>query len=157
MILSNEHLPKEYKVSVECIPLVNTFPDEALLRRVALAATAGARVAFICNLVDDAQQIANSRRCLLKDTPIPVDIFHARFRFLDRQEKKESALKSYGKNAPRDGGRVLVATQVIEQSLDLDFDLMFTQIVRLICCFSVWEDFIGILRKVPWGLICHSA
>lgn len=126
--LRDEHRPEQHTVLVECIPLSNAFPDESLLQRIILSAKAGARIAFVCNLVDDAQQISKSLRNMLKGTPIPVDVFHARYRFLDRQTKDDAAMKFYGKNVPRDGGRILVATQVIEQSLDLDFDLMLTQI-----------------------------
>jgi len=145
MTLPDEHRPEEYHISIECIPFPNAFPDENLLQRVTLAARAGARVAFVCNLVDDAQQIAKSLRTLLDDTLIPVDTFHARYRFLDRQTKEDSALKSYGKNAPRNGGRILVATQVIEQSLDLDFDLMLTQI----CPVDLLFQRLGRLHRHP--------
>jgi CRISPR-associated endonuclease/helicase Cas3 len=145
MILPDEHRPEQYPVSIECIPSPNAFPDEALLQRVALAAKEGARVAFVCNLVNDAQQIAISLRTMLDDTLIPVDVFHARYRFLDRQIKEESAITFYGKNAPRDGGRVLVATQVIEQSLDLDFDLLFTQI----CPVDLLFQRLGRLHRHP--------
>lgn len=145
MTLPGEYRPKQYHVSVECIPLPNAFPDEALLQRVISAAKAGARVTFVCNLVDDAQQIAKSFRAMLDDSLIPVDVFHARYRFLDRQIKEDSAIKLYGKNAPRDGGRILVATQVIEQSLDLDFDLMFTQI----CPVDLLFQRLGRLHRHP--------
>ena len=37
-------------------------------------------------------------------------------------------LEHYGRNAPRGKGRILIATQVVEQSLDLDFDWLVTQI-----------------------------
>jgi CRISPR-associated endonuclease/helicase Cas3 len=57
-----------------------------------------------------------------------VDIFHARYRFEDRQIRESAALDHYGKVAVRDAGRILVATQVVEQSLDHDFDWMVTQI-----------------------------
>jgi len=145
MTLPDEHRPEQYRVSVECLALPNAFPDEDLLQRVAVAANAGARVAFVCNLVDDAQQIAKSLRAILDNTLIPVDVFHARYRFLDRQTKEGSALESYGKNAPRNGGRILVATQVIEQSLDLDFDLMFTQI----CPVDLLFQRLGRLHRHP--------
>ncbi len=126
--LPDEHRLEQYSVSIDCIPLPKAFPDDGLFQRIISAAKAGARVAFVSNLVDDAQKISKTLRNMLKDTPIPVDVFHARYRFLDRQTKENAVMNFYGKNAPRNGGRILVATQVIEQSLDLDFDLMFTQI-----------------------------
>ena len=151
MTLPDKDRPEPYRVSLECIALPNAFPDEDLLRRVALAAKAGARVAFVCNLVDDAQKIAKGLRAILGDTLIPVDVFHARYRFLDRQAKEGSALKLYGKNAPRNGGRILVATQVIEQSLDLDFDLMFTQICPVDLLFQRLGRLHRHLQKRPPG------
>jgi CRISPR-associated endonuclease/helicase Cas3 len=151
MTLPEEHRPEEYAVSIECIPLPNAFPDDSLLQRIALAAKSGARVAFVCNLVDDAQQIAKSLRTMLDDTLFPVDVFHARYRFLDRQIKENSVVKFYGKNSPRNGGRILVATQVIEQSLDLDFDLMFTQICPVDLLFQRLGRLHRHPQKRPWG------
>jgi len=151
MTLPDEHRPEQYPVSIECIPLPNAFPDEALLQRVASAAKTGARVAFVCNLVNDSQQIAKNLRTMLDDTLIPVDVFHARYRFLDRQIKEDSTIKFYGKNAPRNGGRVLIATQVIEQSLDLDFDLMFTQICPVDLLFQRLGRLHRHPHKRPWG------
>jgi CRISPR-associated endonuclease/helicase Cas3 len=117
--------PPSRSVVTECLPLPRAEPDDALLARVVSAAEAGARIALVMNLVDVAQGLA---RRLRERTTLPVDLFHARYRFEDRQEKERTVLACYGKNAPRDGGRILIATQVVEQSLDLDFDWMVTQI-----------------------------
>ncbi len=127
--LPEEHMPQLRNVYVECLSLSSAMPDEALLARIIAAAEAGCRVAVIANLVNDAQTIAR----LLRDSSrnpsgILVDIFHARYRFIDRQMKETLALNEYGLNAEWGIGRILVATQVIEQSLDLDFDWMVTQI-----------------------------
>jgi CRISPR-associated endonuclease/helicase Cas3 len=117
--------PARREVAIECLKLPGAFPDEALLGRIVAAAESGALVAVVMNLVDDAQRLAR----LLRDrTELPVDVFHARYRFMDRQQKEQAALEHYGRNAPRESGRILVATQVVEQSLDLDFDWMLTQI-----------------------------
>jgi len=121
--LPDELLPARREVSIECLSLPNAFPDKALIQRIVAAAEAGARIAVILNLVNDAQRLAK----LLPDT-IPVDVFHARYRFEDRQFKEEAAKEKYGKTRYDRGGRVLVATQVVEQSLDFDFDWMVTQI-----------------------------
>lgn len=108
-------------------------PDAALLDEIAESAKAGALVAVICNLVDDAQQVAGE----LRERFEAVDLFHSRFRFTDRQKKEAQILAAYGKqNKTRARGRVLVATQVVEQSLDLDFDWMVTQLCPIDSLFQ---------------------
>ncbi len=84
----------------------------------------GGCAAVICNTVARAQEMYSA----LKDvfTQDELGLFHARFLLDDRQRIEEDCLRRLG---PNDGsGRpqryVLVATQVIEQSLDLDFDIM---------------------------------
>jgi CRISPR-associated endonuclease/helicase Cas3 len=121
----DEHRPKQREVLTECLKLPGAFPDESVIVRIINAAEIGARVTVVMNLVDDAQRLA---RILRSKTKIVVDVFHARYRFIDRQQKEQAVKDNYGREAPRNGGRILVATQVIEQSLDLDFDWMLTQI-----------------------------
>ena len=60
-------------------------------------------------------------------------LFHARFAMTDRLAIEERALELFGKKGTPDQrkGRVLVATQVVEQSLDLDFDLMVTDLAPI--------------------------
>ena len=89
------------------------------------AAEAGAQVAVVCNLVDVAQALADSLR---ETSTVQVDLFHARFRFMDRQGKEKGVIKNFGLGGDRSKGRILVATQVVEQSLDVDFDWLITQL-----------------------------
>jgi len=135
--------PRERQVGIELLRLPDALPDETLLDRIVKAAEAGALVAVILNLVDAAQ--ATARR-LREKTDLPVDIFHARYRFLDRREKEADVLKDYGRDAARTGGRILVATQVVEQSLDLDFDWMVTQI----CPVDLLFQRLGRLHRHEW-------
>lgn len=88
-------------------------------------ASAGAMIGVVCNTVADAQSLFQS----LKETEheIKIDLFHARFTFEDRTRIEKEVLHNYGKNSQREG-RILVATQVIEQSLDLDLDIILSQI-----------------------------
>lgn len=99
--------------------------DDALLQRVIRAAEVGANVVLICNLVADAQATARRLIGLGADD---VELFHSRFRFRDRQAKEKGVLTGYGNGSSRNAGGILVATQVVEQSLDLDFDWMLTQL-----------------------------
>jgi CRISPR-associated endonuclease/helicase Cas3 len=56
-----------------------------------------------------------------------VFLFHARFPAERRQKREDEALAIFGlvdKEEKRNGRKILIATQVAEQSLDLDFDLI---------------------------------
>ncbi len=90
---------------------------------IARAAAAGAAVAWIRNTVDEA--IAAS--AALRGMGLAPILFHARFAMGDRQEIEAEVLRRFGRDGTDRGG-VVVATQVIEQSLDLDFDLLVTDL-----------------------------
>ncbi len=57
-----------------------------------------------------------------------VYLFHARFPAGSRQKRENCALETFGKDGARTGRKILIATQVAEQSLDLDFDLIATDL-----------------------------
>jgi CRISPR-associated endonuclease/helicase Cas3 len=118
--------PDERTVAVRLHKVDGAFPDEALLTRIVAAAQAGALVGIVLNTVDDAQRLTRHLRNIAGE--VPVDLFHARFRLCDRQAIEHDVLAQYGREAERKSGRILVATQVIEQSLDLDFDWLVTQL-----------------------------
>lgn len=62
-----------------------------------------------------------------------LTLFHSRFAMVDRQRIETSTLNLFDKNssAKRRRGQVLIATQVIEQSLDLDFDVMISDLAPI--------------------------
>ncbi len=88
--------------------------------------------AVICNTVRRAQEVYQALQPYFSADEL--GLFHARFLFKDRDEREQQALARFGKDVACDNGAtrpvarpkrfVLVATQVVEQSLDLDFDLM---------------------------------
>lgn len=104
--------------------------DDGLAEQLKIALANGGCAAVIRNTVGLAQETYVHLRDGLKDADITVELFHARFPFGRRMEIENAVLAQYGKK----GGpiernkRVLVATQVIEQSLDLDFDLMISDV-----------------------------
>ncbi len=87
----------------------------------------GGCAAVICNTVNRSIEVYKHLRDTLNDTECLL--FHARTLRTWRREREAEVLRKFGKG---DGSRpkraVLVATQVIEQSLDLDFDLMVSEI-----------------------------
>jgi CRISPR-associated endonuclease/helicase Cas3 len=59
-------------------------------------------------------------------------LFHARFTAFDRQRITERVLELFGKDTSKRPEKfVLVATQVVEQSLDVDFDSMISEIAPI--------------------------
>jgi CRISPR-associated endonuclease/helicase Cas3 len=110
------------------------LPDDALCQQLIAVAEQGGLIGVVCNLVADAQKLAQHLRGM---TDVPIDLFHARFRFMDRQTHELNAIERYGvgdKRSPK--GRILVATQVIEQSLDLDFDWLLSQLCPIDLLFQ---------------------
>jgi CRISPR-associated endonuclease/helicase Cas3 len=125
-------------VKVTAQPTENMLPDNALLDEMLKAAIKGALVVIICNLVKDAQKVSRRLKQLMmeKGVSIGIDLFHSRFRFMDRQKIEMSVMEKYGKGPLRASGRILVSTQVVEQSLDLDFDWMITQLCPIDLLFQ---------------------
>ncbi len=141
----------ERRVSVETWQADQLILTAEQLEKIAQAAKQGAKVAVICNLVADAQHIAQQLAAL---TTTPVDLFHSRFRFIDRQQIEQDISRYYGKEKQHraaGGGRILVATQVVEQSLDLDFDWMLTQLCPVDLLFQRLGRLHRHLRKRPPG------
>ena len=92
----------------------------------------GGCAAWICNTVDRAQRVYRHLRELeLADTTLRL--FHARYPFSERCDRERWVLQAFGPTdqqemSPRPRRAILVATQVVEQSLDLDFDLMISDL-----------------------------
>jgi CRISPR-associated endonuclease/helicase Cas3 len=93
------------------------------------AARQGQAVLRIRNSVADALQSFHS----LSRQHDRVELFHARYAQIDRLKRESEVLARYGRNGkPQDReGWLLVATQVVEQSLDLDFDLIVSDLAPI--------------------------
>ena len=98
-------------------------PGEAV-RLLAERAADGAACVWVRNAVDDAIAGAGALRAL----GVEVCILHARFALSDRKRIEAEVLRLFGKERKDRPGRVLVATQVVESSLDLDFDVMVSDL-----------------------------
>ena len=107
-----------------------SHPDEGveIVRR---AANAGQAVLYIRNTVDDALETYHK----LAERPPDRQplLFHARFALADRLEIERRVTGSFGKQSTPDDrrGRILIATQVVEQSLDLDFDVILSDLAPI--------------------------
>lgn len=99
--------------------------DSSLLEEVEEAiqfAQEGKRVLIVANTVADAQALYRQLREQYDWTPL--HLLHAQFIFRDRQHKEQQV----GEAVP---GTIFIATQVVEVSLDIDYDLLLTEIAPI--------------------------
>ena len=103
--------------------------DSSFIEKIARAAEAGACVLVIRNTVATAQQTQCAIKSALHDDTIRVGLLHSRFPHFQRQKNEKLWMDLLGKNpSTRPSGCVLVATQVVEQSVDIDADLLVTDL-----------------------------
>ncbi|MSQ22442.1 MAG: CRISPR-associated helicase Cas3' [Dehalococcoidia bacterium] len=110
-------------------------------KRLSQALDKGGCAAVICNTVRRAQAVFQELKTYFPETASDgapeLDLLHSQFLFQDREDREKRTLRRFGKPTAKVNGQgnetypvqrptraILVATQVIEQSLDLDFDLM---------------------------------
>ncbi|MCK9375745.1 MAG: CRISPR-associated helicase Cas3' [Syntrophobacterales bacterium] len=92
----------------------------------ALARKGGA-VLWICNTVDAAQK-AYQKFTNPTRPEFPIGLLHSRFTFRRREQLESEWMGRFGKDGKTRGGSILVSTQVVEQSVDLDADLLITEL-----------------------------
>jgi CRISPR-associated endonuclease/helicase Cas3 len=81
----------------------------------------------ICNTVNRSQEVYCAVREAGLVAPEDLILFHARTPFAWRDVTEKSVLARFGKDGERPQKSIVIATQVIEQSLDLDFDVMISE------------------------------
>jgi CRISPR-associated endonuclease/helicase Cas3 len=107
---------------------VERLPDDgAAVALVTEKARQGAACVWIRNAVDDAISAVQALRC----AGVQADLLHARFALGDRKRIEASARARFGKEGEDRAGHVLVGTQVLESSLDLDFDVMVSDLAPM--------------------------
>ncbi|KAA8816148.1 hypothetical protein CSQ85_12040 [Bifidobacterium rousetti] len=100
--------------------------DETLVRIVRKALDSGGCVVVIRDTVTRAR---HAYRLLRDKLETPVTLCHSRFMAADRAENDRMLLERFGADStPETRCGVVVATQVVEQSLDVDFDVMVSDI-----------------------------
>lgn len=99
--------------------------DEPYLQRVAATVLAGNQTLVVCNTVARAQQ---AWQTLGEKIPasIPRFLLHGRFCGRDRAKKEREILAAAGVGQIERHPLLVVATQVVEVSLNLDLDILFS-------------------------------
>ncbi|MBQ7626715.1 MAG: CRISPR-associated helicase Cas3' [Rhodocyclaceae bacterium] len=107
--------------------------EAAMYKALVEAAKAGACACWIRNTVGDVRE---AWRTLTEEYGVPPDkvlVFHARFTGLDRRNIEQEVLRHFDKRSTPElrAGWIVLASQVVEQSLDLDFDLLLTDLAPM--------------------------
>jgi len=99
------------------------LPAEPVLESISEDVRSGLSVLVVATTVGRAQDM---RRRLLGRTGSTVELLHGRFHAEDRAVKESRLLESRGIGSQQAAGVVLVATQVVEVSLNVDFDVLYS-------------------------------
>ena len=86
------------------------------------------KILVICNTVKEAQRVYTELKEKISDKKL-INLFHSKFIKRDRAIKENEILKLGNKNN-KDFG-IWIATQVVEASLDIDFDILITELSDL--------------------------
>ena len=99
------------------------------------------KILVVCNTIKQAQKIYEDLEKILPEEDIKnLNILHSRFIRKDRLEKEESILefgRTYdeNKNIDKKNG-IWISTSIVEASLDIDFDYLFTELQDLNSLFQ---------------------
>jgi CRISPR-associated endonuclease/helicase Cas3 len=90
----------------------------------------GGCACWITNTVQEAQDLFAAVCQCVEAQSIAVDLLllHARFPLADRQTLEQAVMHRYGPKGQRPERGIVIGTQVLEQSLDLDFDVMVSDL-----------------------------
>jgi len=128
----------------------------AALDLVEAQARQSAACVWVRNAVDDAVAAVRA----LRERGQQADLLHARFTLADRKRHEAAALTRFGKTGEGRIGGILVATQVVESSLDLDFDVMISDLAPMAALIQragrLWRhmDLRPVSsRPVPWPVL----
>ena len=113
---------------------IDQVPNDSatLWQDLADAAEIGACVVVIRNTVALAQETYRQVKSCCRDRGITFGLIHSRFPQFKRDQNEAAWMKYLGKNdQSRPQGCILVATQVVEQSVDIDADLLVTDLAPI--------------------------
>lgn len=113
----------------DTVKIRHSGDDSAAMREALEHALRGEQVLWIENTVFGAQNIYRQLSCAPQK--IEIGLIHSRFPAFLRRERESRWVDLLGKNGAdnrRKHGRILVATQILEQSVDVDADFLITRL-----------------------------
>ena len=103
--------------------------SENIAERIRKDSKSGGVFGIIVNTVKKCQKLSKELIGIFGENK--VEILHSSFISTERIEKENNLLKTIGKNGKRPDFKIIIGTQVIEQSLDIDFDVLYTDLAPI--------------------------
>ncbi|MDU5236310.1 MAG: CRISPR-associated helicase Cas3', partial [Finegoldia magna] len=91
---------------------------------------------IVRNTIKSAQELYNQLNNDLDCSKYEVNLLHSKFTVEDRKQKEVEILKDGNPKNVNDKIKVWISTQIVEASLDIDFDIMFTELSELLGLFQ---------------------
>ncbi len=126
--LRNFQLENTKEIKVELIG------ENDLLAIIQILLSNGGIAGIVVNTVKRAQCLAGKLEGVFGKEN--VNVLHSSFIAPHRREKEKLLLNEIGKNGKRPKLKIIIGTQVLEQSLDIDFDVLFTDIAPIDLLFQ---------------------
>lgn len=129
-VLIEEHIPTRLEVERHLHVRYVSELDQ-IIEGIDEALRSGKCVCWVRNTIADAVAAYETFKHRM-----PTDrlhLFHARFALEDRLNTEQIVLRHFGKNSGPDerSGRLVIATQVVEQSLDADWDVVVSDLAPI--------------------------
>ena len=107
---------------------IEKVPEDDIPSLVRNLISDGGNIGIVVNTVKKAQKLAKMLAADLGEET--VELLHSAFIASERRLKEEELLKMIGsgENVKRPERKVFIGTQVIEQSLDIDFDVLLSEL-----------------------------
>lgn len=120
---------------------INKLDEADLIEKITELLEGGGVIGIIVNTVRKAQTLG--REFTERFGKNEVEVLHSAFIATDRVNKESHLLNMIGKQGKRPKRKVIIGTQVIEQSLDIDFDVLITDL----CPIDLLLQRIGRLQR----------
>ena len=133
--LSGEQFSRSVPTTEHCEVSIRLVEDNEKAFDQALdRALSGQQVLWIENTVSEAQASYALLAARASANGLPSGLLHSRFIAIDREAKEREWVNLYGKPGilrRGESGRILVGTQVLEQSLDIDADFLVSRLAPI--------------------------
>ncbi len=122
-------VPVESPASRQLKLKTTALTEDKILMECIDRAESGQHVLYLRNTVAEAQETCRKAKAGVRDSLVEVATLHSRFPFFRRQELENVWLERLGKGRSDEGkGSLLIATQVVEQSVDIDLDFIVSDL-----------------------------